>query len=229
MEPRKITIVETKNQRKSVIMSAATTLEELKTDLRANNINYTDMTFYEGTSKVELTTNNSVLPHDVPYKGTITNELVFMLTNTNKKICSGSMSRNDAYAIIKKMNLSAKCKEKYGKNFTMCKTNDLISLIEENKPKTEVNTPKVVDNKSEKTESTDNIVEIEHVDPKAREAIKKILNYLYDESIIDDNDIKDISNMFNSSSTEASDNTPKKVESSYSNDEIDDMFSDMEL
>ena len=33
MQSRKITIVQTKNQRKSVIMSAATTLAELKSDL----------------------------------------------------------------------------------------------------------------------------------------------------------------------------------------------------
>ena len=84
MEARKITIVQTKNQKKSVIMSAATTLAELKRDLRDNGIDYVGMTFFEGTSKVELKTDDAVLPHDVPYKGTITNELVFMLTNTNK-------------------------------------------------------------------------------------------------------------------------------------------------
>lgn len=89
MESRKITIVETKNQRKSTIMSSASTLAELKSDLRANGIDYSGMTFFEGTSKVELKNDASVLPHDVPYKGTITNELVFMLTNTNKKIRSG--------------------------------------------------------------------------------------------------------------------------------------------
>lgn len=89
MESRKITIVETKNQRKSTIMSAATTLAELKNDLRANGIDYSGMTFFEGISKVELKNDASVLPHDVPYKGTITNELVFMLTSTNKKIRSG--------------------------------------------------------------------------------------------------------------------------------------------
>lgn len=89
MEARKIVVVSTKNQKKSVIMSAATTLAELKADLRHNGIEYGGMTFYEGTSKTELKTDASVLPHDVPYKGTTTNELVFMLTNTNKKIRSG--------------------------------------------------------------------------------------------------------------------------------------------
>ena len=89
MEARKITIVSTKTQKKSVIMSGAETLGELKKDLREAGIDYDGMTFYEGTSKVELKDDASVLPHDVPYKGQTTNELVFMLTNTNKKIRSG--------------------------------------------------------------------------------------------------------------------------------------------
>ena len=102
MQSRKITVVQTKNQKKSVIMSAATTLAELKNDLRANGIDYDGMTFFEGTSKIELKNDASVLPHDVPYKGTVTNELVFMLTNTNKKIRSGAatMSRAEAYSTI---------------------------------------------------------------------------------------------------------------------------------
>lgn len=117
MEARKITVVQTKNQKKSVIMSAATTLAELKSDLRANGIDYDGMTFFEGTSKVELKNDASVLPHDVPYKGTITNELVFMLTNTNKKIKSGAvaMSRAEAYSAIKSMGLQDACVKKFGK------------------------------------------------------------------------------------------------------------------
>ena len=74
------------------------------------------MTFYEGTSKVELKDDASVLPHDVPYKGQTTNELVFMLTNTNKKIRSGAdMSRADAYAAIKANGLQEECVKRFGK------------------------------------------------------------------------------------------------------------------
>ena len=86
MEARKITVVSTRNQKKSVIMSAATTLAELKADLRQNGIDYEGMTFYEGLTHTELLTDEAILPHDVPYKGATTNELVFMLTNPNKKI-----------------------------------------------------------------------------------------------------------------------------------------------
>ena len=162
MEARKITVIETKNQRKSVIMSAATTLAELKNDLRANNIDYNDMTFFEGTAKVELKSDNAVLPHDVPYKGTTTNELVFMLTNTNKKIKSGTMNRLEVYNEIKKLGLQDACVKKFGKNFTMCKTADLIALIQSDEtvePVTKAEA-KVETKKEEKVEAPVNTPEV---------------------------------------------------------------------
>ena len=123
MEARKITIVSTKTQKKSVIMSTAETLGQLKSDLAAANIDYSDMTFYEGLTKTELKSDDSVLPKEVPYTnratGTTitTNELVFMLTNTNKKIKSG-VSRKEVYQMIKDRNLTEACIDKYYKNFT---------------------------------------------------------------------------------------------------------------
>lgn len=134
MEARNITIVSTKNQNKYVIYSAATTLAELKNDLSANNIDYEDMTFYEGLSHTELLTDEAILPHDVPYKGVITNELVFMLTTPNKKIKSGSYlpeTRQALYDTIAELNLQDTCRQTYGKNFTQCKNSELMSLIED--------------------------------------------------------------------------------------------------
>lgn len=134
MEARRITVISTKTQRKQIIMSAATTLEELKRDLEAANVDYEGMTFYEGLSKTELKDNKSLLPHDISYKGQVTNELVFMLTNPNKKIASGVLSprRLKLYEEIKRLNLEYKCKAKYNKVYTKCSDNDLIHLIAEN-------------------------------------------------------------------------------------------------
>lgn len=129
MEAREITIIETKRQKKSVIMSSAETLGELKSDLLNAGIDYTDMAFYEGVSKTELKSDDSPLPRDLQYKGQTTNKLVFMLTNANKKIKSGSMQRATAYNKIKQYNLQEECIKRFGKNFTQCKTDDLISLI----------------------------------------------------------------------------------------------------
>ena len=226
MEARKIVVVQTKNQKKSVIMSAATTLAELKSDLRANGIDYDGMTFFEGTSKVELKNDASVLPHDVPYKGTITNELVFMLTNTNKKIRSGAtnMSRLEAYNAIKSMGLQDACVKKFGKNFTMCKTADLIALIQSNsasKP-----TPKAETKKEEKVEALASNGS-ESVDTVARTAISKLVEILESNGTIEDYKKNEVLNILGGEidvATAPSEECRPKSTSPYSDDDIDDMF-----
>lgn len=248
MEARKITVVQTKNQKKSVIMSAATTLAELKSDLRANGIDYDGMTFFEGTSKVELKNDASVLPHDVPYKGTITNELVFMLTNTNKKIRSGAvaMSRAEAYNAIKSMGLQDACVKKFGKNFTMCKTADLIALVQSNgaskpapaAPKAEA---KAETKKEEKVEAPVNTPEVsapvapasngsECVDTVARAAISKLVEILEDNGTIEDYEKEKVLDILGGEVAAApSEEYKPKSASPYSDDEIDDMFAGMDV
>ena len=230
MEARKITVVQTKNQKKSVIMSAATTLAELKSDLRANGIDYDGMTFFEGTSKVELKNDASVLPHDVPYKGIVTNELVFMLTNTNKKIRSGAMSRMEAYAEIKRRGLQDACLKKFGKNFTMCKTADLIALIQSNNAsKSAPATPKAeakVEAKVEAPASHDG----ECVDTVARAAISKLVEILEDNGTIEDYEKEEVIDILGGKvavSDAPSEEYKPKSASPYSDDEIDDMFAGM--
>lgn len=236
MEARKITIVQTKNQKKSVIMSSATTLAELKSDLRANGIDYDGMTFFEGTSKVELKNDASVLPHDVPYKGTVTNELVFMLTNTNKKIRSGAMSRAEAYSKIKSMGLGELCKEKYGKNFTQCSTNDLIALIEgsttKEAPKATKKEEKPVkeEPKKEETKEAPAKENTECVDNVARAAISRLVEILEENGTIEEYEKEEVLDILGGSvsvtSTSSEEYKPKSA-SPYSDDEIDDMFAGM--
>lgn len=234
MEARKITVVQTKNQKKSVIMSAATTLAELKSDLRANGIDYDGMTFFEGTSKVELKNDASVLPHDVPYKGTITNELVFMLTNTNKKIRSGAvaMSRAEAYNAIKSMGLQDACVKKFGKNFTMCKTADLIALVQSNSaskpapaaPKAEAS--KAETKKEEKVEAPASNGG-ECVDTVARAAISKLVEILENNGTIEEDEKDEVLDILGGAvavDAAPSEEYKPKSASPYSDDEIDDMF-----
>jgi len=232
MEARKIVVVQTKNQKKSVIMSAATTLAELKSDLRANGIDYDGMTFFEGTSKVELKNDASVLPHDVPYKGTVTNELVFMLTNTNKKIRSGAtnMSRMEAYNAIKSMGLQDACVKKFGKNFTMCKTTDLIALVQSNS--TSKPTPKTETKKEEKVKAP--VVPTNNggkcVDTVARAAIHRLVVILENNGTIEDYEKEEVLGILGSEvavSVAPSEEYKPKSASPYSDDEIDDMFAGM--
>lgn len=233
METRKITIVQTKNQKKSVIMSAATTLAELKSDLRANGIDYDGMTFFEGTSKVELKNDASVLPHDVPYKGTITNELVFMLTNTNKKIRSGAMTRIEVYNAIKSMGLQDACVKKFGKNFTMCKTTDLIALVQSNgvanpapaAPKTEAKKKEKVKASVVPASNGD-----KHVDTEARAAINRLVVILEDNGTIEEDEKEEVIGILGSKvaiSVAPSQKCKPELTSPYSDDEIDDMLAGM--
>lgn len=215
MQSRKITVIQTKNQKKSVIMSAATTLAELKSDLRANGIDYNGMTFFEGISKVELKNDASVLPHDVPYKGIVTNELVFMLTNTNKKIRSGAMSRMEAYAEIKRRGLQDACLKKFGKNFTMCKTADLIALVQSNG----ASKPAPVAPASNGGECVDTV---------ARAAISKLVEILEDNGTIEDYEKEKVLGILGGAVEVApSEEYKPKSASPYSDDEIDDMFAGM--
>lgn len=238
MEARKITVVQTKNQKKSVIMSAATTLAELKSDLRANGIDYDGMTFFEGTSKVELKNDDSVLPHDVPYRGTITNELVFMLTNTNKKIRSGAvaMSRMDAYSKIKSLGLQDECKKRYGKNFTQCGTADLIALIENNGAAANKAESKKEDTKKDNLPTTTEAPVApankggECADTVARAAISKLVEILEDNGTIEDYEKEEVLNILGGEvavATAPSEEYKPKSASPYSDDEIDDMFAGM--
>ena len=214
METRKITVVETKNQKKTVIMSAATTLAELKTDLTHNGIDYTNMSFFEGVSKVELKSDNAMLPHDVPYKGTTTNELVFMLTNTNKKIKSGVMSRTEAYEVIKDKKLQARCIDKYGKNFTVCKTSELIALIEENCKRECCKNPDWA-----KPVEAAPVKEVrEFVDTNARDAIYELVGILCKSDYLTCGEANAINSILRKDSD---------TSSPYSDEEIADMMAEM--
>lgn len=223
METRKITIISTKNHSTKVINSAATTLGELKTDLDNAGIVYTDCTFFEGLTKTELKNNDAILPHDVPYKGTITNNLVFMITNASKKIKSGA-DRKSILAEIKAKNLTEVVKNTYGKNYTNCKTEDLEKIFSMNNTSTPKEAPakKEVPNKpAMKTTDLSNYV----TKAELREVIESLLKEMENADVdyIEDVDIDNISIIGDVSLS----NSKKEDDSPYSSNELDDMFKDM--
>lgn len=130
MEARNIKVILTRSQQSVVIKSAATTLKELKADLDKAHVDYSGMTFHEGLSHTDMRDDNAVLPTNLPWKGQITNNLVFMLSEPRKKIRNGAVaSRSEAYAFIKKNNLGDAFAAKYNvKNYTNGKTADLIKF-----------------------------------------------------------------------------------------------------
>lgn len=126
---REILIANTKTQKRSKVTTSATTLGELKADLRAAGIDYNGMTFTEGISKTQLLDDATQLPQNVMYKGQSTNNLVILLTNTKKNISSGTMTRKEAYQAIKDNNLQEAVKEEFGRNFTQVPTSDLLVFL----------------------------------------------------------------------------------------------------
>lgn len=126
---REILIANTKTQKRSKVTTSATTLGELKADLRAAGIDYNGMTFTEGISKTQLLDDSTQLPQNVMYKGQPTNNLVILLTNTKKNIASGTMSRKEVYQAIKDNNLQDAVKEEFGRNFTQVPTSDLLVFL----------------------------------------------------------------------------------------------------
>lgn len=140
---RKITVLVESTQSKVVFESNATTLGELKNELRERQVRYdSDCVFKEAASKTILTSDESILPSNIPWKGQVTNDLVFMVTAPQKKIRSGAMDRKEAYARVKELGLQGKIQEHEGKNFTQCSTAILISYIENEEKKAVKKTPK---------------------------------------------------------------------------------------
>ena len=220
METRKITIISTKNHSTKVINSAATTLAELKSDLHNTGIDYTDCTFFEGLTKTELKNDEAILPHDVPYKGTTTNNLVFMITNASKKIRSGA-DRKSIIAEIKAKNLTEVVKKTYGKNYTNCKTEDLEKILSMNNN----SAPKEAPAKKETLET--NVLNDTEYITKAQ--LKEVITGLVEEMKYVGIDSSDEINIDNISiiGDVSSSNSKKEDDSPYSSNELDDMFKDM--
>lgn len=217
MEKRIITIVSTANSSKVELETDATTLGELKAVMRQADIAYDGMTFYEGLTKSELVDDASILPHDVVRNGQTTNNLVFMLTNTNKKIRSG-YDRVELYNIIKEKGLAEECKERLGKNFTVCKTSELEELVkgcESSKSAAEAATVE--------PSAAFVVVEVAAANALQQEvktlsnAFNTLLNFLKVYEIFDGDEIDKIKSCMVKGE--------ENKDSIYKNSEIDDMFS----
>ena len=226
MEKRKITVIPTKTHKTQVIESAATTLAELKADLTKAGIDYTDCTFFEGLTKIELKNDAAILPHDVPYKGTTTNNLVFMITNASKKIRSGAkLDRKAIIEEIKANNLTEVVKKTYGKNYTNCKTEDLEKILSMNNTSTPKEAPtkkEISNNPVMKTTDLSSYV----TKAELREVIESLLKEMED-AYVDCVEDVDIDNIAIIGKVSSSNSEEEKSDSPYSSNELDDMFKDM--
>lgn len=145
---RKITVLVESTQSKVVMESNANTLGELKNELRERQVSFNDDdVFKESRTKSILASDESPLPVNVPWKGSTTNDLVFMISAPQKKIKSGTMSRKEAYDKVRELNLMDTIQKKEGRNFTQVSTAILVCYIEKAEKKS-------VKEKSSKKEAT---------------------------------------------------------------------------
>nr|DAG93740.1 MAG TPA: hypothetical protein [Crassvirales sp.] len=168
--------------------------------------------------------------------GNINNKKKENIMNTN------NMTRAEAYSAIKSMGLQNACVKKFGKNFTMCKTIDLIALVQSNgAAKPAPVAPKAETKKEEDVETPVNAPEAsapvapasnggECVDTVARAAISKLVEILEDNGTIEDYEKEKVISILGGKvavSAEPSEEYKPKSASPYSDDEIDDMFAGM--
>ena len=187
MESRKITVLVEATQKKYVLMSSATKLSELKEDLAQKGVTTNDSdSFKESRSKSILTSPESVLPTNIPWKGGITNELVFMVSKAERKIKLGMKSRNEIVALIKSYGLLDEVKKKTGKNYTNVSTAVLSEIVDkyELKARTkakDAHTPKSAPNV--KMSSKKSVKSAPSCDCAVK--FKKAVDSLYKENLID--------------------------------------------
>ena len=135
------------------------------------------------------------------------------------------------------MGLQDACVKKFGKNFTMCKTADLIALIQSNGG-SEPDAPKAETEKEEKVEAPVDTPEVsapvapmnngsECVDTVARAAISKLVEILENNGTIEDCEKEEVLDILGGAvavSAAPSEEYKPKSASPYSDDEIDRMF-----
>ena len=131
---RTITIVST-DAPKNVFEADVTTVGELRKELRLKGIDFVGKSMFEGITKADYgnATNDTVLPHDLTWKGEVTNSLVFMITKAKKNIDSGMgsvSSRCDLFEKIRNLGIAGTIKAEFGTDYTHLSSEILSNFIE---------------------------------------------------------------------------------------------------
>lgn len=140
---------------------------------------------------------------------------------------TNNMTRAEAYSAIKSMGLQKECVKRFGKNFTMCKTADLIALIDEKsapKPVPSTPTKKEKIDEAKKGETKKQIDTTKCVDIKVRSAFSKLLTILTDNGTLDDDEVEEIESILDGIQVATFEDYHSSFASPYSDDEIDEMF-----
>lgn len=210
---RQVTVYEASKNGKITVLEnvEANTLGELKSLMRAKDIDIENMDFMEGVSNVILRDDNSVLPSHILYKGSYTDNLFVYLSLKNKKISSGVMNRREAYAYIKDNSLEGEVKEKFGRNFTQVPTDDLLRFIDRH------NTSKVVNRSDCPKCDEDNGPDVLTQFTNLLKAFNALVDKLFDGDYLYESDVEDITGILKG--------TVKKETESVFKEDMDDILS----
>lgn len=231
---REILIANTKTQKRSKITTSATTLGELKNDLRAAGIDFSNMTFTEGISKTQLLSDDTQLPQNVMYKGQPTNNLVILLTNTKKNIASGAPTRQELYAILKQHGLQDAIKTEFGKNFTQVTTLDLTKFIEANVKKSEapknepIEQPKNEFKEFKESKEPEILPTPQSVIPSVVDSLSTHINSLFNEGVLDVFELQKLERSIHKLTIIMS-GEQKDTNNLIDDDDIDDIIDDFDL
>lgn len=205
---RTVTVFDQNTQEKTVLENVTVnTFGELKTVLRQKGINLEGMDVREGISRVDLRSDAALLPHDTPYRGGTTNDLMILLTKTNKKVSSG-LGRSEAVQYIKDNNLQDAVKDAYGKNWTNVSTPDLVDFVNSRMESKACKPGKPCDAPKEEKKCN------------TKAALSRLVEILYEEDLIDDDEACEVKRLLNKDEATST--------KGFSQDEIWDALREME-
>lgn len=197
MDKRTIIVKNSQNQQTVKLETAVTTLGELKSLLSNQyGMTFENATFHEGKTKSSFNDDAAILPSNINYRGTVTNDLMFLVTTKNKKISSGAMSRMEVFAYIKANNLKDAIKKEFNKNFTICKTDELVEFVEKHQKGA---TTKAIETAEKAVETpTEELVDTESdaaklvIIPNVREAFERLTDLLVMNGALEEEEAEEV-------------------------------------
>ena len=211
---RQINVISSETQTRVAFESEANTVAELLQELDSRNINYKDKILFEGISHSTIETNvpDGILPHGNTYRGTVTDDLVIMIT-AGKKIKSGMVDLNDRhalYAFIKDNQLQQDVLNKFGISYTNLKTNVLADYVASKA------------SNSPEEENCSDVCPFAHY-------FLGFVALLLDKELISPKDLLDLLEQGGAITYTKNDDKKPEVKSNFSNEDINKMFSNISI
>lgn len=181
--------------------SHATTLGELKAELKAIGISYEGCSFMEANSMATYDIDESVFPEETvsPVTGQKTKDLAFILVSKNKNLNSGrstsavSLDRRKACQLIKDNGYEDRFTNKYGKKPFNAKTDDIYAFLIEVKLDDQIEVEKLDKfGNRVKGSKAEKVVKPATASKKEEEPVKEVVEEPIEETIEETNIVEEV-------------------------------------